>query len=255
MKRKHILILLALTLCSQLGFGQFGARREITTEPYIVHACDLDNDGDIDILSSSYKEHSIAWYENEGGGVFNKKQLITNKAYYSRSLYTSDLDGDGYQDILSVSNDDKVAWYKNEGNGNFSNQIIISTDGGTSIYSCDIDNDGDQDILLGSGNIVWYKNDGAGNFGTQQLISTTGSFNIYPNPASDYIKIEYAMLDKNDNVTINVIDMQGKILKTIKSDNQIDVLRISLSDLSSGNYNIQFISAKQGHYTVKITKK
>jgi len=28
-----------------------------------------------------------------------------------------------------------------------------------------------------------------------------------------------------------------------------------VSDLSSGNYNIQFISAKQGHYTVKITKK
>jgi hypothetical protein len=79
--------------------------------------------------------------------------------------------------------------------------------------------------------------------------------NIYPNPANDYVKVEYAMLENDDNVTVNIIDMQGKVLKTVKSDNQVDVLRINVSDLSSGNYNVQFVSALSGNYTVKIAKK
>jgi hypothetical protein len=49
--------------------------------------------------------------------------------------------------------------------------------------------------------------------------------------------------------------MQGKLIKQVNSDNQIDVLRINISNLSSGNYNVQFVSSLQGHYTVKITKK
>jgi len=79
--------------------------------------------------------------------------------------------------------------------------------------------------------------------------------NIYPNPADDHITVEYAMLDKGDNVSVSIYDMQGKLIKTVKSDNQIDVLNINISDLQRGTYNVKFVSAMQGHYTVKITKK
>ena len=30
-----------------------------------VHSGDLDNDGDIDIVSASYKDDKIAWYQNQ----------------------------------------------------------------------------------------------------------------------------------------------------------------------------------------------
>jgi len=79
--------------------------------------------------------------------------------------------------------------------------------------------------------------------------------NIYPNPANDYVKVEYAMLDKNDNVSVSIYDMQGKLIKTVKPDNQIDVLNINVSDLQRGTYNVKFVSAMQGNYTVKITKE
>jgi parallel beta-helix repeat protein len=79
--------------------------------------------------------------------------------------------------------------------------------------------------------------------------------NIYPNPADNHITVEYAMLDKDDEITVNIIDMQGKTLKTVKSNNQIDVLRIDISNLAKGNYNVQFQSAKQEYHTVKIIKK
>jgi hypothetical protein len=79
--------------------------------------------------------------------------------------------------------------------------------------------------------------------------------NIYPNPAKDYITVEYAMLDKGDDVTIGIYDMQGKLIKQVNSDNQIDVLKIDISDLQAGYYNVQFVSSLQGNYTVKINKQ
>ena len=31
-----------------------------------VHASDLDGDGDMDVLSTSFLDDKIAWYENDG---------------------------------------------------------------------------------------------------------------------------------------------------------------------------------------------
>ena len=33
--------------------------------PYDVFAADMDNDGDLDILSASYSDNTIAWYESD----------------------------------------------------------------------------------------------------------------------------------------------------------------------------------------------
>jgi len=49
--------------------------------------------------------------------------------------------------------------------------------------------------------------------------------------------------------------MQGKLIKQVNSDNQIDVLKIDISDLQAGYYNVQFVSSLQGNYTVKINKQ
>lgn len=45
---------------------------DITTSaggPVGVFAVDMYNDGDLDILSASYDNNTIAWYKNEGGSV------------------------------------------------------------------------------------------------------------------------------------------------------------------------------------------
>ena len=50
------------------GKGQFGPQQVITTEAggaMCVYAADLDGDGDLDVLSASYRDDKIAWYENE----------------------------------------------------------------------------------------------------------------------------------------------------------------------------------------------
>ena len=46
-----------------------------------VKAGDIDGDGDIDIVSGSFNDDTIAWYENDGSAnpSFTKADIATNK--------------------------------------------------------------------------------------------------------------------------------------------------------------------------------
>jgi hypothetical protein len=49
------------------GKGTFGQQKTITTSADAaagVYAADVDGDGDMDVLSASYRDNKIAWYEN-----------------------------------------------------------------------------------------------------------------------------------------------------------------------------------------------
>ena len=178
-----------------LDQGAFGPQRVITTAAdyaYSVYAADLDGDGDLDVLSASYIDDTIAWYENTDGlGSFGSQQVITTAADYALSVYAADIDGDGDMDVLSASlDDDKIAWYENtDGLGSFSSQQVITTaaDGARSVYAADLDGDGDMDVLSASKydyteKVAWYENtDGLGSFGTQQVITTAadGARSVY----------------------------------------------------------------------------
>jgi len=160
-------------------------------DPQIRNASDSYSNGvetgDMDVLSASWFDDKIAWYENDGDGNFGAQQIITTNADGAHSVYSTDLDGDGDMDVLSASpSDDKIAWYENDGDGNFAAQEIITTNAfaAFSVYATDLDGDGDMDVLSASfddNKIAWYENDGDGNFGAQQIITTNanGAFSVY----------------------------------------------------------------------------
>ena len=109
---------------------------------------------------------------------FGPQEVITTSADNARSVYATDLDGDGDADVLSASaTDDKIAWYENLGGGSFGPQQVITTsaDFATSVYATDLDGDGDADVLSASlfdDKIAWYENLGTGSFGPSQVITT-----------------------------------------------------------------------------------
>ena len=127
-----------------------------------VFAADMDGDGDMDVLSASYADNTIAWYENDGN---------TNPSWTAANIYTSatnatavfaaDIDGDGDMDILSASRgDNTIAWYENDGASDPSwttADIDTNASGANSVFAADMDGDGDIDIISGSGKIAWYE--------------------------------------------------------------------------------------------------
>ena len=50
-----------------------------------VYAADVDGDGDMDVLSASYSDDKIAWYENDGSGSFTEHAISTS-AYNAFSV-------------------------------------------------------------------------------------------------------------------------------------------------------------------------
>ena len=153
------------------GAGSFGGQQVISTAAdgaQSVFAADVDGDGDLDVLSASYEDDKIAWYENtDGAGSFGSQQVISTAADDATSVFAADLDGDGDLDVLSASAvDDKIAWYENtDGAGSFGSQQVISTaaDGARSVFAADVDGDGDLDVLSASrldDRIAWYENRG-----------------------------------------------------------------------------------------------
>jgi len=81
-----------------------------------VYAADLDGDADMDVLSASFFDNTIAWYENDGGSPPAwTKRAISTTAMGARSVFAADLEGDGDIDVLSASQSDaRVVWHVNE---------------------------------------------------------------------------------------------------------------------------------------------
>jgi hypothetical protein len=60
------------------GVGSFGNQQVISTAAdsvISVFAADLDGDGDLDVLSASYYDDKIAWYENTDGAGSLRTQM------------------------------------------------------------------------------------------------------------------------------------------------------------------------------------
>ena len=134
--------------------------------PNQIHAADLDGDEDTDLLSASFNDHTIAWYENDGAVPPHfTPRAITESALNATAVVTGDIDLDGDLDVIGAANQSNtVEWYRNEGGiplaftpFTISTTQIMPND----IYVADLDKDGDLDVLAvswGDNTIAWYEN-------------------------------------------------------------------------------------------------
>ena len=136
-----------------------------TVSSWYARPADMDGDGDLDVVSSSFVG-PLVWFENLGGS-FAPASVISTAPQASYGLDVADLDGDGDTDVVTGSYyDNEIAWYENNGDGTFSGQQVISRvqSGPFSVIAADIDGDGDEDVVAGSyydDTVAWYENDPA----------------------------------------------------------------------------------------------
>jgi len=142
--------------------------------PINVEIVDIDNDGDLDIVSLVSQEwEEIYCFINEGKGNFQPKLMwgSGNQDYGSSGISMCDLDKDGDMDILYTNGDafdyippqgrpwHGVQWLENKGNLKFEFHRLCSFTGATNVRAADIDNDGDLDLFVVSAFNLWNSPD------------------------------------------------------------------------------------------------
>lgn len=114
------------------GFGW------VWTNTRYVAAADLDGDEDIDVVSASYNDGRIVWFENiDGAGTFEGGEVIDDVLASAQSVVAVDLDNDGDTDLVACDRDEgRIVWYENtDGQANFSAAIHIALDVGVNEVS------------------------------------------------------------------------------------------------------------------------
>jgi hypothetical protein len=239
------------------GHGTFGEPNSIyEMGQYVTNliTADVDGDGDTDVLTVSFGDNEVAWFENLNGfGNFGPKKTISNILDKALEVFAADLDNDGDIDVLTSSGgtfDGEIVWFENlDGTGSFGSKNVISTEHQfpRSVIAADIDNDGDMDVIASSQNddkIAWYEN--LTILGVEE--NQIDTIKIYPNPTEGLLYI-----DANNTesiVSATIFDILGK--KVLQLDGNTE--QVDISNLQNGMYFLR-IANMSGEVVQKIIKE
>ncbi len=134
--------------------------------PRGAFAADMDGDGDLDMVTASFGENEITWWNNiDGTGFTWTRQTVETGADEAYAVYADDIDGDGDNDIVAaLFGDDRIRWWSNEdgtGTSWTAQTVDDNFDGASSVLAADMDGDGDLDLAgtaLLADDVTWWEN-------------------------------------------------------------------------------------------------
>ncbi|MCI5059266.1 MAG: T9SS type A sorting domain-containing protein [Flavobacteriales bacterium] len=175
-----------LVWAENLGSQQFGPDTNLILDfslfaqdyPKLFRLSDLDADGDLDIVMVresnlvSNLDHIISFIENLGGGQFSLEQqidLTINKIQY---LFVSDLDSNGYKDVIVNSPGGMLAYMNTQ--NQFATPILLLATAGlnTGCWLENLDNTKNLDFIFSKyhGPLLWNQNQASLTYGTQDVV-------------------------------------------------------------------------------------
>ena len=129
---------------------------------------DLDQDGDMDIISACWEQHGLYWWENlDGEGLSWTGHEIGNAMSFATSCHAADIDGDGDYDVVySDSEHEEVEWCENlNGSGtSWARHLLDDEFWPEGVHAVDVTDDGHTDIIAAVRYAIYlYRNiDGSG---------------------------------------------------------------------------------------------
>lgn len=104
------------------------------------------------MLSASFQDDTIAWYENDGQQGFTLRPIISVGIIATPATAT-DIDSDGNIDVFAyLLGDDgsEVVWLEDGGSKAFQKHVIAEATPSivSSLFSLDLDRDGDTDLIV-----------------------------------------------------------------------------------------------------------
>jgi dipeptidyl aminopeptidase/acylaminoacyl peptidase len=177
--------------------GNFVLTYHVITEEFdqtqSIMAIDLDQDGAMDVLSSSMWLSQIAWWRNLGGDPIEwEMQVIEDELIWAHWAEAGDINNDGHLDVLGAGyNSDEITVYFNDGESPFdwTRQVVDDRfDGALTVIPADIDDDGHLDVIGTANNsnlITWWRNDGGNPIIWERQMINSGFFGAWPVAAAD----------------------------------------------------------------------
>jgi len=129
-----------------------------------VFSADVNGDGYMDVLGTAWAADDITWWENVGGsGTSWTEHTVDGDFWAARSVYSADVNGDGYMDVLgAAAGIHDITWWENVGGtGTSWTEHIVDGEfyGAWSVFSADVNGDGYMDVLgaaIDADYITWW---------------------------------------------------------------------------------------------------
>lgn len=119
-------------------------------------ALDVNRDGRIDFVTGG------AWYENPPDPRSTKfsRHTFDERLTQVHDVRIADIDGDGIQDVVTMSDQNEVRWYKVANNpADKWTYVTIGPSVHSGLSTGDLDGDGDSDVVRSN---VWFENQKSG---------------------------------------------------------------------------------------------
>ena len=220
---------------------------------YIFTGTTKSNDGDVtgnhgkmDIWVVKLDIYSnVEWQKCFGGSEYDSGNSIdqTQDGGYLIGGFTNSNDGDIFDNhggydywVIKISNNGSLEWQKCLGgtNNDYGKNVKQTTDGAFVMTGNSHSNDGDVSGNNG-GNDYWIVK-----FDLLTSINNVdvNNFDAYPNPFKEQIIVTKESI--NDEIIIELLDVHGRIVKSVLFRKYDDLIKIQTHDLTPGPYLLRF---------------
>jgi CSLREA domain-containing protein len=170
---------------------------------------DYDNDGDFDFAGSSGDDALLYTFQNRN--IHRTASLAFGGSISDDfdGIAVGDINNDGINDVVADSANGAVRYYLGNGNGSFGSDNLVYGEPGSAVAVGHLDNDGQLDIAFAEGSNLWGTFNNNGIFDGNQINTSA--------PASSYIAIQIADLDRDGDGDIAAINTNGDVVVARKN--------------------------------------